>query len=128
MEILTARPRRLDAELIRRVGLHIRENERCMVLVPSQETLRTELLLMEGLSLPGSFLIDVLSPGRLPERIFERAGRPARADSAMACHVLEVIDGIIESDRRGAFVDIASGFERPAPLAVPAEGEESSLR
>ena len=57
-----------------------------------------------------------------------RAGRPARADSAMACHVLEVIDGIIESDRRGAFVDIASGFERPAPLAVPAEGEESSLR
>ena len=78
MEILTARPRRLDAELIRRVGLHIRENERCMVLVPSQETLRTELLLMEGLSLPGSFLIDVLSPGRLRERIFERAGRPAR--------------------------------------------------
>ena len=78
MEILTARPRRLEAELIRRVGLHIRENERCMVLVPSQETLRTELLLMEGLSLPGSFLIDVLSPGRLRERIFERAGRPVR--------------------------------------------------
>ena len=78
MEILTARPHRLESELIRRVGLRLEASERCMILVPSQETLRTELLLMEGLSLSGSFLIDVLSPGRLRERIFERAGSPSR--------------------------------------------------
>ena len=78
MEILTARVHRLESELIRRVGLRLEASQRCMILVPSQETLRTELLLMEGLSLPGSFLIDVLSPGRLRERIFERAGSPSR--------------------------------------------------
>ena len=57
-----------------------------------------------------------------------RAGRPARAGADMACHVLEVIDGIIESGHTNAFVEIASGFDRPAPLNAPAGGEESSLR
>ena len=57
-----------------------------------------------------------------------RAGRPARAGADMACHVLEVIEAIISSGARGAFVDVASTFTRPAPLAVPTEGEESSIR
>ena len=78
MEIVTARPHRLEGELIRRAGQITAAGGRCMALVPSQETLRTELLLMNGLNLSGSFLIDVLSPGRLRERIFERAGRPSR--------------------------------------------------
>ena len=56
-----------------------------------------------------------------------RAGRPARASAGMACHVLEVIDGIIESGRTNAFVDIASDFDRPRPLALPIDGEESSI-
>jgi len=57
-----------------------------------------------------------------------RAGRPARAGADMACHVLEVIDAIIESGGTNAFVDIHSDFVRPRPLAVPTEGEESSIR
>jgi len=57
-----------------------------------------------------------------------RAGRPARAGADMACHVLEVIDAIIDSGSRNAFVDIHSDFARPRPLAVPTEGEESSIR
>ena len=57
-----------------------------------------------------------------------RANRPARASADMACHVLEVIDAIIESGNRNAFVDIQSSFARPRPLALPTEGEESSIR
>ena len=57
-----------------------------------------------------------------------RAGRPARAGADMACHVLEVIDAIIESGRTSAFVDINSDFAPPRPLAVPTDGEESSIR
>jgi len=57
-----------------------------------------------------------------------RAGRPARAGADMACHVLEVIDAIIDSGSSNAFVDIHSDFARPRPLAVPTEGEESSIR
>ena len=57
-----------------------------------------------------------------------RAGRPARANADMACHVLEVIDGIIESGRTNAFVTIGSDFALPRPLGVPTEDEESSIR
>ena len=57
-----------------------------------------------------------------------RAGRPARASADMACHVLEVIDGIIESGRTNAFVTIGSDFAKPRPLGVPTEEEESSIR
>ena len=54
-------------------------------------------------------------------------GRPARTGADMACHVLEVIDAIIESGRMEAFVKVDSAFERPRPLNIPAEGEESSI-
>ena len=57
-----------------------------------------------------------------------RTGRPARAGADMACHVLEVIDAIIESGGTNAFVDIHSDFVRPRPLAISTEGEESSIR
>ncbi|MBR1821831.1 MAG: Gfo/Idh/MocA family oxidoreductase [Clostridia bacterium] len=57
-----------------------------------------------------------------------RAGRPARAGADMACHVLEVIDGIIESGRTNAFVEIESTFDRPAPLHAPEGGEEESIK
>ena len=56
-----------------------------------------------------------------------RAGRPARAGGDMATHVLEVIDAVIESGRRNAFVEVGSRFERPAPLDAPVDGEESCL-
>lgn len=57
-----------------------------------------------------------------------RANRPARAGADMACHVLEVIDGIIKSGKTDRFVTIESTFDRPAPLNRPADGEESSIR
>ena len=78
MNILTARPHRLLPECIARIGALERAGERVMLLVPAQYTLQAELEMMDGLNLPGSFLIDVLSPGRLQSRVFERAGQPAR--------------------------------------------------
>jgi hypothetical protein len=45
----------------------------------------------------------------------------------MACHVLEVIDAIMESGRTDAFVSVASDFNRPRPLTAPAGEEESSI-
>lgn len=57
-----------------------------------------------------------------------RGERPARAGADMACHVLELIDGIIESGRTNTFVEIKSTFQRPAPLAASADGEESSIK
>lgn len=56
-----------------------------------------------------------------------RSNRPCRANADMACHVLEVIDAIIESGRTDAFVEVTSTFERPAPLKEGA-GEEDSLK
>ena len=67
-----------------------------------------------------------LGPAELAWSI--RAGRKPRADAAMAAHVLEVIDGIIASGETEKFVEIHSTFNRPAPLNLPADGEESSLR
>lgn len=57
-----------------------------------------------------------------------RAGRPARANADMACHVLEVVDAIIESGRTRAFVDIATTFTRPEPLKAGTGSEEESIQ
>ncbi|MDO5376743.1 MAG: PD-(D/E)XK nuclease family protein [Clostridia bacterium] len=78
MKIIMARPHRLLGEIIRRIGEHARQGESVMLLVPSQYTLQAELEIMERLDISGSFLIDVLSPGRLQSRVFEYAGQPAR--------------------------------------------------
>lgn len=56
-----------------------------------------------------------------------RANRPARAGADMACHVLEVIDAIIESGRTNAFVEVESTFERPEALLEGSDREEESL-
>ena len=76
MKILTARPHRLLGPLVERIGALSAQGEPCMLIVPSQYTLQAELEIMERLSISGSFLIDVLSPGRLQGRVFERAGAP----------------------------------------------------
>ena len=78
MRIITARPHCLLDACIRRIGSHAAAGESCMLLVPAQYTLQAELEIMSRLKLEGSFLIDVLSPGRLQGRIFERAGQPKR--------------------------------------------------
>ena len=78
MEIITGRPHRLLDVCIRRIGERAASGESCMLLVPAQYTLQAETEVMERLNLKGSFLIDVLSPGRLQGRVFERAGQPQR--------------------------------------------------
>ena len=95
MKIITARVHRLLAEVIARIGALAAQGERCMLLVPSQSTLRTEIEVMTQLNLTGSFLIDVLSPARLQSRVFECAGRPDRTifDERGKCMVLcEIIE------------------------------------
>lgn len=93
MKILTARPHRLLAEVVRRIGEAAGRGEPCMLLVPAQYTLQAEIEIMTRLNLPGSFLIDVLSPGRLQGRVFERAGLPERTmfDERGKCMVLSAI-------------------------------------
>ena len=50
--------------------------ESLLVLVPEQYTLEAERELMDALNLPGSFRLQVLSPGRLCRLAFEQAGYP----------------------------------------------------
>ncbi|MGH3321721.1 MAG: Gfo/Idh/MocA family protein [Streptosporangiaceae bacterium] len=45
-----------------------------------------------------------------------RAGRPHRADGALAFHVLEATCGMAEAARSGRYLTLASTCERPAPL------------
>ncbi len=95
MKIITARPHRLIGEIVYRIGVLAAQDQRCMLLVPSQFTLQAELEVMTRLNLEGTFLIDVLSPGRLQSRVFERAGQPDRVifDERGKCMVLsEIID------------------------------------
>lgn len=51
---------------------------RVLVIVPEQYTLQTERELMDGLDAPGFFDLEVLSPSRLTERVFARAGSDQR--------------------------------------------------
>ena len=78
MRIITARPHRLLPAVIAEIGALAQQGRRCMLLVPSQYTLQAEIEVMTQLEIEGSFLIDVLSPGRLQKRVFERAGAPDR--------------------------------------------------
>ena len=86
-----------------------------MFLVPAQYTLQAEIEIMTRLNLEGTFLIDVLSPGRLQGRVFERAGQPDRVifDERGKCMVLS---GIIEQER-----------ERIAALSVPKTPEIDAM-
>ena len=78
MNIVTARPHRLLEHIVGEIGRLQEAGEPCMLLVPAQYTLQAEVEIMTRLNLPGSFLIDVLSPARLQSRVFERAGWPDR--------------------------------------------------
>lgn len=95
MKVISARPHRLLPEVIARMGSLLAKGERCMLLVPSQYTLQAETEVMTQLNLQGSFMIDVLSPVRLRNRIFERAGEPKETifDERGKCMVLcEIIE------------------------------------
>ena len=104
MKILTARPHRLLAACVDRLGEATARGEGCMFLVPSQYTLQAELEIMERLHVSGSFLIDVLSPKRLQSRVFELAGMPKQT--------------LFDERRNSATaLSTASGFLQPLEMA-----------
>ena len=83
LRLLAGRNRALGAALTREIAAALQTGEDALyVVVPKQLTLETELSLLEGLSLQGSFRLRVLSPERLCGLIFDAAGRPegARVD------------------------------------------------
>ncbi len=76
--MLSGRTRRLLPHVVAEIGEAYAEGKRCLLIVPEQFTLQAELELIERLNLPGFFDIEVLSPTRLTQRVFERAGSPQR--------------------------------------------------
>lgn len=117
MNIITARVHRLLDECVRRIGEMAARGERCMFLVPAQYTLQAEIEVMTRLNLTGTFLIDVLSPGRLQGRIFERAGQPDRVifDERGKCMVLSEI---IEQEKDNLTIYRAPAQQASAGLAA----------
>lgn len=110
MKIITARPHRLLDVCIERIGEAVQAGKRCMFLVPSQYTLQAEIEVMTRLNLEGTFMIDVLSPGRLQSRVFERAGQPEGTifDERGKCMVLtEIIEE--EKDNLEVYRSAAAG-------------------
>ncbi len=117
MKIITARAHRLLDVVIRRIGERAAAGETCMLLVPSQYTLQAEIEVMTRLDLQGSFLIDVLSPGRLQGRVFERAGQPDRIifDERGKCMVLSEV---IEQEKENLDVYRAAAQQGAVGLAA----------
>ena len=77
LTILTGRNYLLEPALIAAARQRLSRAEGTFyVVVPRQLTLQTELTLIKGLDLRGSFRLQVLSPERLCGRIFDAAGRP----------------------------------------------------
>jgi len=78
VRILTARPHRLFPAVVSELGSLEKQDQKVILLVPEQFTLAAEQELMHRLHLDGMFLIDVLSPSRLYERVLSAAGRDGR--------------------------------------------------
>ena len=78
VRILTARPHRLFEPVALELDEKRKQGQDCILLVPEQLTLQAERDLMDRLHLDGLFLIDVLSPSRLYERILESSGKDSR--------------------------------------------------
>ena len=117
MNIITARAHRLLGVCVQRIGERAAQGERCMFLVPAQYTLQAEIEIMTRLNLRGTFLIDVLSPGRLQGRVFERAGQPDRIifDERGKCMVLSEI---IEQEKDNLTIYRAAAQQNSPGLAA----------
>lgn len=55
-----------------------------------------------------------LGPSEMADAIFEK--RENRANAELAVHVLDVIDHMVESSEKGAFVQVTSTCKRPEPM------------
>lgn len=77
--LLTGRnARALSLDICRRVGAHIRKGEKAFLLVPEQQTLLAENMLIDCNALPGLFDAEVLSLRRLSQRVLAQAGGARR--------------------------------------------------
>ncbi len=76
--ILGGRMHRLLPHIVAEIGKLHHNGEICFLLVPEQYTLQAEVDLIRRLDLPGFFNIQVLSPSRLTQRIFDAAGTDGR--------------------------------------------------
>ena len=75
----TGRARAVRAALFEALGRAVSSGDHpVLFVVPAQFTLEAELDAVDRLNLNGSFRLQVLSPQRLYQRVFEAAGRPAR--------------------------------------------------
>ena len=55
-----------------------------------------------------------LGPSEMADAIFTE--RESRTNASLAIHVLDVIDHMVESSEKGAFVQIPTTCRRPEPL------------
>ncbi|MDR1570839.1 MAG: PD-(D/E)XK nuclease family protein [Oscillospiraceae bacterium] len=78
VRVLTGRTGRLLPIIIREIGEAIGTGDRLILLVPEQYTLQAELEIVRRLKLPGFITLEVLSPSRFTDRVFERAGAPSK--------------------------------------------------
>lgn len=78
MRYITGQSAELKAHLMERIAQALKDggDSALILMVPEQYTLQAELDVVDALDLKGSFRLQVLSPARLTERIFEAAGRP----------------------------------------------------
>lgn len=72
------RTRRLWPKLLKSIARSREEGRRCIVFVPEQYTLQAERDLISGLNLPGFFDLDVFSPSRFVQRMFQQYGSGGR--------------------------------------------------
>ncbi len=79
VNIIGGRAGQLMGDLLPRIDRARRAGTRVLLLVPEQYTLQAERELIQGLHLPGLMDIDVLSPRRLANRIWESGGHSALA-------------------------------------------------
>ncbi|MDR1262134.1 MAG: hypothetical protein LBK46_01440, partial [Oscillospiraceae bacterium] len=99
--IMTGRPGRLLPRVVDEIGAALERGEdKLILLVPEQYTLQAEVEILRQLQIPGFFALDVLSPSRLTERVFDAAGKPAQArigTEGKAMAVQSLMDGIAPS-------------------------------
>ena len=74
VKIVAGRTGRLWEVILKQVRASLDKDRPCVLLVPELYTLQAERDLIEDLNLPGLLKVQVFSPSRLKNRVFERAG------------------------------------------------------
>lgn len=74
MQIFYGDPQSLRHHMTNCIRTALEKGQKCLVLVPEMATLKTERELLSALQLQGFFDVQVLSPSRMSERVFEQEG------------------------------------------------------